>query len=153
MEGAASYTVSDARFKRNVQENVPGLDLITALRPVSYQYNSFEFDKFLQQNNPKQLAALQKSDYEEAEKMVHTGLIAQEVAMLIRNKGYKLNLVHTPTNPTDNYSIAYGELIAPMIKSIQEQQQQIEELKKKNEEQKKINNQLTVRLEKLEKKN
>jgi len=130
VEGAAAYTVSDARFKKNVQENVPGLDFINALRPVTYQYKAFEFDQFLQKDNPRQLASLKETDYAEANMMIHIGLIAQEVDQLIRSKGYKLSLVHTPGNPKDNYSIAYGELIPVLIKAIQEQQQRIEELKK-----------------------
>jgi hypothetical protein len=32
-------TYSDGRFKRNVQENVPGLDFITRLRPLTYQWD------------------------------------------------------------------------------------------------------------------
>jgi len=142
VEGAASYTVSDVRFKNHVQENVPGLDFINALRPVTYQYNAYDFDKFLRQNNSKPLDSLKRSDYVEAENMIHMGLIAQELEKLIKDKGYKLDVVHTPSNPTDNYSIAYGELIAPLIKAMQEQQQQIEKLKKENAEIKSLLQQL-----------
>ena len=143
VEGAASYTVSDGRFKTNVQDNVPGLDFINDLRPVTYQYQAFAFEKFLQQNNPTRLAALQQADYKEAENMIHMGLIAQDVEKLIKSKGYKLNVVHTPSNPTDNYSIAYAELVIPLIKAVQE-------LNKKNDEQQKMIDDLLQRLKKLE---
>ena len=78
------------------------------------------------------------------------GLIAQEVDKLIKSKGYQINIVHTPSNPTDNYSIAYGELVMPLVKAVQEQQQQIEELKKKNDAQQNLNNELLERIIKLE---
>ena len=77
--------------------------------------------------------------------MVHMGLIAQEVEKLVKAKGYKLDLVHSPTNQTDNYSIAYGELITPVIKAIQEQQRLI------NDQKKQIDT-LTERIKKLENK-
>jgi len=61
------------------------------------------------------------------------GFIAQDVDKLLKEKGYSLSVVHTPTNATDNYSIAYGELVVPLVKAVQEQQKMIDELKKKNE--------------------
>ena len=103
-----------------MQENIPGLDFINELKPVSYNYKAFEFDKFLLQNNPAKLASLKQTDYTEAESLVHMGFIAQDVAKLVKDKGYHLSLVHTPTNTTDNYSIAYGELIMPLVKAVQE---------------------------------
>ncbi len=133
IEGQVAYTTSDARFKTNVNENVPGIDLINALKPVTYQYKSFEIDQFLLQNNPKQLKLLNKGDYSKAEQMVHMGLIAQEVEKTLLQKGYSLSIVHKPDNVTDNYSIAYGELVIPLIKSVQQLSQQVEELKKENE--------------------
>jgi hypothetical protein len=129
VEGPVSYTVSDGRFKSNVKENIPGLDFINSLKPVSYQYKSYEFDRFLMQNNPKKLASLDPNDYKDAESLVHMGFIAQDVDQLVKQKGYPFSIVHTPTNATDNYSIAYGEFIVPLVKGMQEQQKQIEELK------------------------
>ena len=78
--------------------------------------------------------------FTEAESMVHMGFIAQDVGKLLKEKGYNLSLVHTPTNPTDNYSIAYGELVVPLVKAVQEQQKMIDELKKEIEALKKQQN-------------
>ena len=130
IEGQVAYTTSDGRFKQNIKDNVPGLDFITALKPYTYQYRSYEMERFMNQQNPSRQAKLKQSDFAEAESMVHMGFIAQEMEKLLKEKGYNLSLVHVPTNPTDNYSIAYGELVVPLVKAIQEQQQQIEELKK-----------------------
>ncbi len=134
IEGNALFTVSDGRFKQNITENVPGLDFIKGLRPLTYQYKSFEMEKFLNQNNPGRMNTLKQGDFAEVERMVHMGFIAQEVDKLVKEKGYGLSLVHAPTNATDNYSIAYGELVVPLVKAVQEQQKMIEELIKKNEQ-------------------
>lgn len=133
IEGNVIFTTSDGRFKQNIKENVPGLDFITSLRPLTYQYKSFELEKFLNQNNPTRVAGINAADFSEAESMVRMGFIAQDVDKLLKEKGYSLSVVHTPTNATDNYSIAYGELVVPLVKAVQEQQKMIDELKKKNE--------------------
>jgi hypothetical protein len=130
IEGQVAYTTSDGRFKQNIKDNVPGLDFITSLKPYTYQYKSYDMERFMNQQNPERQAKLKQSDFAEAESMVHMGFIAQEVEKLVKEKGYNLSLVHAPTNPTDNYSIAYGELVVPLVKAVQEQQKQIEELKK-----------------------
>ena len=62
--------------------------------------------------------------------MTHMGFIAQDVEKLVKLKGYNLSLVHSPTNPTDNYSIAYSELVVPLVKAVQEQQRLIEQQQK-----------------------
>lgn len=133
IEGNTAFTTSDGRFKQNIKNNVPGLDFITALKPITYQYKSFEMEKFLNQNYPDRLGTLKQAAFAEAENMVHMGFIAQDVEKLVKEKGYSLSLVHTPTNPTDNYSIAYGELIMPLVKAVQEQQKMIYELNRRNE--------------------
>jgi len=133
IEGNVIFTTSDGRFKQNVNDNVPGLDFITALRPLTYQYKSFELEKFLNQNNPNRIANLKESDFSESASMVRMGFIAQDVDTLLKEKGYKLSLVHAPTNATDNYSLAYGELLVPLVKAVQEQQKMINELNRRNE--------------------
>src|SRR5258705_4409370 len=133
IEGQVAFTPSDGRFKKNIKENVPGLDFISSLKPVTYQYQCFEFDKFLLGNNSKSKVRLKQSDYADAESMIRMGFIAQDVEKIIKDKGYKLSVVHTPTNPLDNYSIAYGELVVPLVKAIQEQEVIIETLQQKIE--------------------
>ena len=96
IEGNVGYTVSDSRFKNDVEENIPGLSFITQLRPVSYRYQAYEIDKFLLQNNKEQQSRLKKEDYADAEKMVHMGFIAQEVEKLMKEKKYQFSIVHSP---------------------------------------------------------
>jgi trimeric autotransporter adhesin len=146
-------TLSDGRFKTNVKEDVPGLDFILQLRPVNYNFLPKKFEEHQRQNMPdsdKKAAAKSASDYSEAERILHTGFIAQEVEQVVKQKGYKFNAVHTPTNSTDNYSIAYSEFVVPLVKAVQEQQKQIEQQNKIISEQQKMLEELKKRLDKLE---
>lgn len=47
VEGNASYTVSDGRFKTDLKQNVPGLDFITRLQPVTYHFDYPAFSNFI----------------------------------------------------------------------------------------------------------
>jgi trimeric autotransporter adhesin len=149
IEGQVAYTTSDGRFKKNVKENVPGLDFITGLKPYTYQYKSYEMDKFLNQNNPRRQQQLKQTDYTEAESMVHMGFIAQDVEKLVKEKGLNISLVHTPANASDNYSIAYGELVVPLVKAVQEQQSIIENQNSKIKLQDERINKLEAMLKKM----
>lgn len=128
-------TFSDGRFKENVQDNVPGLDFITQLRPVTYTLNIDKYGRHLMQDKTKEeqqkysaliSASAGKSD---AAGVVHTGFIAQDVEDIINKLGYKFDGLNVPQNPTDNYSINYSQFIMPLVKAVQEQQKQINELR------------------------
>jgi hypothetical protein len=147
-------TLSDGRFKTNIKEDVPGLNFILQLRPVSYHFASQKFEEHLRQNMPDSLKKFARtaSNYSEAENMVHTGFIAQEVEQVVKKNGYRFNAVHAPTNATDNYSITYDEFVVPLVKAVQEESKMIEAQKKIISEQQQKLNDLEKRLEKLEQK-
>lgn len=111
-------TFSDARIKKNIQEDVPGLAFIELLRPVTYNYD---------------LAALQKiqgvktRDGNNAfENIRFTGLLAQEVEAAATGIGYDFSGVDKPGNEQTAYGLRYAELVVPMIKAIQEMKQLID---------------------------
>jgi hypothetical protein len=118
--GPIYITTSDGRFKKDVKENVPGLDFINSLRPVSYEYKSYELQKFLLQKDPKKLAELKPTDFNDAESRTHLGFIAQEVEKIMNDKGYEGDIVKKPVNAQDNYGLAYSEFIPPVVKAIQQ---------------------------------
>jgi hypothetical protein len=67
----------------------------------------------------------------------HYGLIAQELKQTLDDLNVKFDgLGHD--DDKDAYRVTYEELIAPIIKAIQEQQSQIESLKSENDELKSI---------------
>jgi Chaperone of endosialidase len=117
IEGQVAYTTSDGRFKSKVENDVPGLDFVMGLNPVTYQFDYTKYSNFLNETSV---------DYDvlrEKEQKREMGFIAQEVESLCKKQGVEVsNIVHTPENDIDNYSVAYGQLVVPIVKAMQEQQ-------------------------------
>ncbi|MBS7785919.1 tail fiber domain-containing protein [Flavobacterium sp. CYK-55] len=155
VEGQVPYTnPSDARFKFNVKENVPGLDFIKKLKPVTYNFDTKKFDEHLNKNRNKSEVA--DEDFSISTAIVRTGFLAQDVEKICTDLGYNFDGLHIPdaNNPTDNYGIAYSQFIMPMVKAVQEQQVIIENQKAELEQLKSQLDQLKSleqRLEALEK--
>ncbi|GGA97063.1 tail fiber domain-containing protein [Puia dinghuensis] len=126
-------TPSDGRFKFNIKQDIKGLDFILRLRPVSYQ---FDVRKFAEQSKGGTFARY--TGYDQAMALRRTGFIAQEVEKAAEDAGYEFTGVEKPKSATDHYSLSYEAFIMPMVKAIQEQQQQIEELKKIVAEQRRL---------------
>ncbi len=127
VEGQVAYTnPSDARFKFNVQENVPGLDFIKKLKPVTYNFDTKKFDEHVNQNRNKDEVA--NEDFSKSTAIIRTGFLAQDVEKICTDLGYNFDGLHIPdaNNPTDNYGIAYSQFIMPIVKAVQEQQVIIE---------------------------
>lgn len=136
---------SDGRFKKNIKENVPGLDFIKQLRPVTYNYDIHKLNDFTRpQKTAGEAEALQESpaDKTEAaaitqkEKKIYTGFIAQEVEKLADKMGYDFSGVYKPQNDKDPYGLDYAVFVVTLVKAVQELsnkndqlQQQIDELK------------------------
>jgi hypothetical protein len=136
---AAWSNLSDGRFKSQIVENVPGLEFILKLRPVTYHFDARKFEHFL--GRPDSLIENNAEGYDMAEGIIRTGFIAQEVEKAAQDAGYDFDGVHKPQNEKDNYSLAYGEFTVPLVKAVQEQQfvierlkQEVELLKAKNKE-------------------
>ena len=123
VEGA-SYSTSDGRFKTNVKENAPGLDLIMQLKPVTYNFQYNKFSEFLKEHDPDKKFLTQRESVKEM------GFIAQDVESACRELGIEVsNILHVPESENDNYSLAYQNLVVPLVKAVQEQQQIINEQK------------------------
>lgn len=145
----ANWTnISDGRFKNNVQENVPGLDFITKLRPVTYNLNATALDVFLHKNvtqakgeinegsliNKDIRDALYTKAMHEKEAEVITGFVAQEVAAAAKEMGFNFSGVDAPKNESDTYGLRYAEFVVPLVKGMQEQQQMIKVMKSRIDE-------------------
>lgn len=122
IEGQVPFSsVSDGRFKKDVKNDAPGLEFVLGLNPVTYHFDYTGFSKFLREPDADTDFLMEKGRKRE------TGFIAQEVEALCRQQGVDVsNLVHAPENEADNYSIAYGQMVVPLVKAVQEQQAQIE---------------------------
>ncbi|RXR24073.1 tail fiber domain-containing protein [Flavobacterium stagni] len=130
IEGQVAYTnPSDARFKFNIQENVPGLDFIQKLKPVTYNFDTKKFEEHLNKSRNHETVA--NEDFTKSTAIVRTGFLAQDVEKICNDLGYNFDGLHIPdaNNPTDNYGIAYSQFIMPLVKAVQEQQVIIENQK------------------------
>ena len=133
---------SDERVKDNVAENVPGLDFINRLRPVTYNYNIHKENAIMFGGKKPDPDFEGKYDIE---KLRMTGFIAQEVAAAANASGFDFSGVVKPANVNDLYSLRYSEFVVPLVKAVQEQETKIDALTKQNAE-------LLKRLEILERK-
>lgn len=148
---SGGYTIaSDGRFKENLRNDVKGLEFIMKLQPYTYNFSYTRYDAFIQPealftgtNSPGkndgslsgQPNATDRSKYKlqlaARDAKRETGFIAQDVEKAVIESGYTaFNGVYAPTNNKDNYSLDYSKLVVPLVKAVQEQEQQIEILKK-----------------------
>lgn len=133
-------TVSDKRFKSNIQANVPGLDFILKLKPVTYNLNFKAIANFIK--TPDNLR--NKEGEKLREKQLQTGFLAQDVEQAAKETNYNFSGIDLPKNENDYYGLRYAEFTVPLVKAVQEQQEMIEIYKLKISE-------LESRLETIEK--
>ena len=145
---------SDIRDKSDIQDTALGLDFINSLRPVDFKWDYREdyreeapiipspdaleeekeaykiaFEKWKENSKLSNIT----HDGSKKRNRFHHGLIAQEVKAVIDEKGIDFGGFqdHRVKNGDDVLSIGYEELIAPLIKSVQELTQKNHELENK----------------------
>lgn len=115
---------SDERQKKEVQNSDLGLEFINQLRPVSYYWKSG------------------------SDSSLHYGLIAQETKIVIdgikngtknssmydRSASLSTETIVTYDKKSDRYGIKYSELIAPIIKAVQELNSKVNSILEKMQE-------------------
>jgi hypothetical protein len=135
-----AYTItSDARFKENIKyDDVPGLNFIKELKPVTYTFDTKKFDEHLMQNMEAEMRneRLQNEDYKASSAIKHSGFLAQDIESTCKKLNYEFDGLHTPDamNKTDHYSVAYSQFIMPLVKAVQELQVLIEKVQQENDQ-------------------
>jgi trimeric autotransporter adhesin len=115
---------SDRRWKQNIQASNLGLGFVTKLRPVTYtRINDEE----------------QKTEY---------GLIAQDIENVLKEEGIE-NTGMLTIDEKGMYELRYNDLIAPMIKSIQELKSENDMLKAEIESLKTAEDRRLAKLEQM----
>lgn len=146
IRGQVNFTTySDGRFKTNVKEDVRGLDFILKLRPVTYNWDIHKFNAYTRGGEYTITNIAYNPDEEEAirkkESITYTGFIAQEVEQAAKNVHFNFSGVLKPVNNKDAYSLSYAEFVVPLVKSVQELNEQNQQLSKRlNEQQQLIEN-------------
>ena len=151
IEGQVAYSFpSDARFKYNIKNNVPGLEFIKKLQPVTYYFDTEKLEEFTKTGEINSTGIMPVSY--KGERELHTGFLAQDVEKIATQMGYHFDGVRVPANDKDHYSLAYSQFIMPLVKAVQEQQTTIEQQQSTIDQQKIINIQLQEAIKKLEEK-
>jgi hypothetical protein len=157
--------ISDGRFKRNIQENVPGLKFINLLKPITYHLDVDELSRFLGEDKKKdhsKIAGLEGDKKDNAGKaliaegrkakaaITTTGFIAQEVEAAAKKINYNFSGVDKPKNEHSLYALRYAEFVVPLVKAVQELSKMNDEKDNEIDALQKQNNDLEKRLEKME---
>lgn len=139
--------LSDSRFKKNVKEDVHGLDFIMKLKPVTYNLDVKKLNAFLgiertknnnlsDEENAK-ISTIEEEGAKEKEAIVSSGFLAQDVERAAKEVNYNFDGLKKPVNEKDHYGLNYTEFVVPLVKAVQEQQKMIDEQQKQNLEQQK----------------
>jgi hypothetical protein len=128
---------SDIRDKSQVRDTILGLNFINTLRPVDYKWNfrgdyinvKSEYEVVNGVNIP--ITEKLVNDGSKTRNRFHHGLVAQEVKQTMESLGIDFGGYqdHSINGGTDQLTISYTELIAPMIKAIQELKAEVDTLK------------------------
>jgi hypothetical protein len=146
---------SDERIKDNIKENVPGLEFINALRPVTYHVSIAKENALLGVKNigvkditmpqlggikipgkkaiemPKDILNKQAKDIadedNEIEKIQFTGFVAQDVDKAAKNIGYDFSGIDKSGKIM---GLRYSDFVVPLVKAVQQLSQQNEDLQK-----------------------
>ena len=149
-------TVSDGRAKKNIRSEVPGLDFINLLQPITYNLDLETLDEIQKPDDPKinrfsdslRLARTPKEIEIETEarankeKQVYSGFIAQDVEKAAQSLDYDFSGVDAPQNDKTAYGLRYAEFVVPLVKAVQELSEQNNRLQEQI-------NELTAKLNEL----
>jgi len=102
---------SDGRYKKNIKENVPGLEFIRQLRPITYNLDITGINNFYHT----------KSDAtSDAEAITYTGFVAQEVETAAKKVNYDFSGIVVPQNESSLYALRYADFVVHLVKAVQE---------------------------------
>jgi hypothetical protein len=115
--------ISDGRFKKNINENVPGLRFINKLKPVTYNLDVSGIENKLsskKENVSEVKDAVSQEAIQAKEKVLQTGFVAQDVESVAKEIGYDFSGVDAPKNSNDFYGLRYASFVVPLVKAVQE---------------------------------
>jgi cell division protein FtsL len=149
-------TFSDGRFKKQVAEDVKGLEFITLLRPVTYTVDLPGLDNYYAANKTTDeetdvMKQWRQQSYDRAATHRESGFIAQEVEQAAIKAGFTFSGVDKPTNDKALYGLRYADFVVPLVKAVQEQQEMIEKQQEIAEKQQEMIDNQQQKIEELEK--
>jgi hypothetical protein len=132
--GAVGWTnFSDGRYKKNIQQNVPGLAFINRLTPITYTLDIDGIETKLHQNDksPSIKGLTSKPNYlddpilkqaiQEKSAITYTGFVAQDVEKAADSVGFTFSGIDKPKDINQSfYGLRYGDFVVPLVKAVQE---------------------------------
>ena len=135
-------TVSDVRAKKNIRADVPGLNFINQLQPVTYNLDLAAMDNLLgidktkkdelEKDMPQDLKDKIEKAKKDKQEQVQTGFVAQDVEKTAKSVGYNFSGVNVDEKGI--YSLSYAEFVVPLVKSVQELSAKNDQLQKQVDE-------------------
>jgi hypothetical protein len=123
--GYAVWNVfSDGRFKYAIKENVPGLEFVNKLRPVTFYLDR---RAIVEHSVGKEYASVIHKPETVRERQI--GFLAQEVEQAAKEMNFDFSAVSVPDHPEGIYTIKYAEFVPVLVKAVQELIEQTEALK------------------------
>jgi hypothetical protein len=149
--------ISDARVKKNIKHDVPGLTFINKLNPVTYNYDLDAADRIMpkpvMKNKDGKVMQPSREELEskkQKEQIVYTGFVAQDVEKAAKEIGYNFSGVDAPKNENDLYRLRYADFVVPLVKAVQELSNKNDSLQTITNKQQQQIDALQSRLDKLE---
>ncbi len=132
--GYANWTnFSDGRYKKNIQQNVPGLAFINKLNPITYTLDVDGIEAKLHANDkspsikgieskPNYLDdPIMKQAMKEKSAISYTGFVAQDVEKAADSVGFAFSGIDKPKDANQSfYGLRYGDFVVPIVKAVQE---------------------------------
>ena len=127
---------SDERDKADIQDTQLGLNFIEKLRPVDYRWDMRDdYFEIVEEGKDERGESIQKvvkheKNGSKKRNRFHHGLIAQDVKRVINEMGIDFGGFqdHTVNGGCEVQTIGYDELIAPLIKAVQELSERLKKL-------------------------
>tara|TARA_R100001509_G_scaffold125575_1_gene79071 strand:- start:76 stop:1482 length:1407 start_codon:yes stop_codon:yes gene_type:complete len=120
---------SDERRKENIKDTSLGLDFVNKLKPKEYKWKDYDYEHINNQDGEEPKSITKTRTF----KRKHQGLLAQDVEKTLKDIGLTnddfAGIVYD--EESDIYGLRYSQLIAPLIKAVQELSVKVTELENK----------------------
>ncbi|WP_461103391.1 tail fiber domain-containing protein [Spirosoma koreense] len=132
-------SLSDKRIKDQVRANVPGLNFITKLTPVTYYVNKVKEAELVGYS----LANVKKDT------VLHSGFLAQDVEKAAKAVGYNFEGVRQEDNGK-YYTLGYTLFVIPLVQAVKDLNTEVELLKARLKERDEIQAQLIDQVKQMQ---
>ncbi len=134
-------SLSDGRIKEDVQANVPGLNFINRLVPVTYHVNKTKEAELVGYPLPVSPSQVDST--------LHSGFIAQAVEKAAKEVGYNFEGVRQEEGGK-YYTLGYTLFVVPLVQAVKDLNSEIEKLKAKIQENESAYHELLSQIKKMQ---